>query len=87
MVAVQLTPAELEKKRMRRFLVVQEIYETEKGYVNDLNNLVRNFLDPLNSAYLAAVANAAQRIEASSAAKIVSNTTFGNESGSWITFD
>lgn len=84
-----LSPAEYEKKRMRRFLVIQELYETEKGYVNDLNNLVRNFLDPLNSAYLAGVAVSVQyKPETTNAAEIVQNTTFGNEQrGVWITFD
>lgn len=88
-VAVQdLTPEEYEKKRARRFLVVQEIYETEKGYCNDLNNLVRNFMDPLNSVYLAGVASAAMRTETANAQQIVNNTTFGNNSGnSWLTFD
>ncbi|KAI3630985.1 hypothetical protein MIR68_010969 [Amoeboaphelidium protococcarum] len=84
----QLSPEEQERKRMKRFLVTQELFETERGYVNDLNNLVRNFLDPLNGAYLAGVASQAQRTEASTAADIVQNTQFGNErGGGWITFD
>eukprot|EP00158_Paraphelidium_tribonemae_P007576 Partr_v1_DN28289_c3_g1_i1_m75659 putative guanine nucleotide exchange factor (GEF) len=78
-----------EKKRMRRFLVSQEIYETEKGYVNDLNNLVRNFFDALNSEYLAGVANSVGKTsDGATAEQIVQNTKFGNEGGGgWLTFD
>jgi hypothetical protein len=76
-----------EKKRQRRLLVVAELIETERGYLADLGNLVRNVFDSLNNVYLSGVATVRKK-ETTNAAEIAHNTTFGNEdTDGWITFD
>lgn len=77
---------EVEKSRLKQIMILQELLETERGYVNDISLLVRCYLDPLNHIYLASVATSGNKVE--SAADIVQNTKFGNENTSgWINFD
>ena len=88
--AVTDTERKDDKRRKQRMMILQELIETEQGYLADLTVLVKNFLEPLNDVYLDHVARYAAKVtEHATAETIRENKTFGNEiSGNgWITFD
>lgn len=79
--------ADSDHRSLRRQHIIAELLETEHGYVNDLQNLVRNVFDPLNNAYLAGMATV--KLKETAVASIIGNTSFGNEEmgSGWVTFD